>query len=58
MAQQMLAAALSPLMNPTQGILMHNISMNRRHIKQTLAHILLALGAAIWAIDSLGQLVL
>jgi len=45
-------------MNPTQGILMNNISMNRRHVKQTIAHILFALGAAIWAIDSLGQLML
>ena len=37
---------------------MNNISMNRRLVKQTLAQIMLALGAAIWAIDSLGQLVL
>jgi len=37
---------------------MHNISMNRRHVKQTLAQIMLALGSAIWAIDSLGQLML
>jgi len=37
---------------------MNNISMNRRHVKQTLAQILLALGPAIWAIDSLRQLVL
>jgi len=36
---------------------MHHISMNHRHIKQICTQILLALGAAIWAIDSLSQLV-
>jgi hypothetical protein len=37
---------------------MNNISMNRRHVKQILAHILLAHGTVIWAINSHGQLML
>tara|TARA_B110000211_G_C13951237_1_gene496293 strand:- start:260 stop:397 length:138 start_codon:yes stop_codon:yes gene_type:complete len=45
-------------MNPVQGIPMNNIRLNRRHVKQTFAPFFLALGAAIWAIDLLGQLVL
>tara|TARA_B100000795_G_scaffold44845_1_gene29458 strand:+ start:388 stop:501 length:114 start_codon:yes stop_codon:yes gene_type:complete len=35
---------------------MNNIAMNRQHIKQTFAQILLSLGSTIWAIELLSQL--
>jgi len=36
---------------------MNTRANNRREVKQTLAHLMLAIGCSLWAIGAIGQLV-